>query len=787
MKDINNIPNSVSEDFYLFTTINIGLAGSDFSTPYITHPLACESACTGQCYYYNLGAFSAEGDSITYSLGNCMCAPSYTSPVEYGALPADGYILPPGSSIDPITGTLSWCQPTTYGIYNFSIRIISYKKAVTSAGSFSQAIDTMDVELEINVNSNCTTNDPKITGPADTCVVAGSVVALNYTATDSLLATLDSLDMSASGQPFFTSPPAHFFTTPPHRGISPMHGEFIWQTNCSDVRNAPYPVVIKATDIDYPVYDSASYYFTTNIRVVPPAPANFDATVEGNSVVLTWSPDICPQVSDYLIYRASGCVPFVPQPCETGVPPTSGFQYIGTTADTTFTDFNVIPGLNYSYLVVAQFPEPDGSESFASKDTCVLVRRNLPLLTNVSVDSTSTTAGKIYVRWVKPLPDSGYLDTNALTGLPGPYTYKLWRATGMNSTAFNTLVYTVHSPYFGSTVDTAYRDTLLNTTNNSYRYKLFFYYKDTLPIKGNTAAPPASSIYLTTRPGNEKMKLSWSSNVPWKDSTYYIYRKGPYPTYTTYKLIGSVPGTVHTYTDSLITNLDTFCYYVKSKSFYSDPTILHPLYDSSEVQCNYPKDTVPPCQPALDVVPECNIFSDSLVWNNPDHFCPGVDNILKYEILYSPTENGDMQIIKTITNVNDTIFVNDSLTSIAGCYAVLAVDSFGNVSALNTICVDNCPQYTLPNVFTPNGDGDNDLFTPILPFRYIKSIDINIYNRWGQIMFHTIDPMINWDGKDQTTHGECPDGVYYYICTVNEIRVNGVQPVTLKGFLQLIR
>jgi gliding motility-associated-like protein len=93
----------------------------------------------------------------------------------------------------------------------------------------------------------------------------------------------------------------------------------------------------------------------------------------------------------------------------------------------------------------------------------------------------------------------------------------------------------------------------------------------------------------------------------------------------------------------------------------------------------------------------------------------------------------------------------------------------------------------MPNVITPNGDNDNDLFTPILPYRYIKSIDINIYNRWGQVMFHTTNPMINWDGKDQNSHGDCPDGVYYYICTVNEIRVTGVQPITLKGFVQLIR
>jgi len=776
MKDIINIPNSVSEDFYLFTSITIGFAGEDISTPVITHPLACEYACTGQCYYYNLGAYSPTGDSISYALGDCLCAPGYVSPVEYGVDPAGGYKLPPGSTIDS-TGTLKWCQPVTPGIYNFSIRIVSYKHTVISGTSYSLPIDTMDVELEIIVNSACTTQDPVITGPDDTCVVAGSVLDLRYTAKDT---NGHSLTMSAACQSFTAVPPSTFTTT----GSDPIHGQFIWSTNCSDVRNSPYQLTVKATDIDFPIYDSVSVYKTTLIHIVPPAPTGLTAKVLGNSVYLHWDTSVCPEVSGYQIYRAPGCVKFTPGYCETGVPLSSGYTYIGSTNNVdsvSFIDYSVIPGLNYSYLVIAEFPLPDGSLSFASNDTCVLVRRNLPLLINVSVDSTDKNDGKIYVRWIKPLADSGYLDTVKLSA---PYTYKLYRAVGMNSTSFNTLICTVHSTFFGSTIDTAYKDTGLNTVNNSYRYKLDFYYNDSLPI-GTSSAPPASSIFLDTKPGNERINLSWASNVPWNDSTYSIYRRGPGA--SAFNLLATVPGSVHNYTDSGITNAKTFCYYIKSTSFYADPSIFHPLYDSSEEQCNSPKDTTPPCKPALMVLAECNTFSDSLIWNNPDHFCPNTDDIEYYNILYSPTVNGDMQTIQTITNVNDTIFVNSNLSSVAGCYAVLAVDSAGNVSFLNTVCVDNCPQYTLPNVFTPNGDGQDDFFTPILPYRYIKNIDINIYNRWGQVMFHTNNPMINWDGKDQTSHGECPDGVYYYICTVNEIRVTGVQPVVLKGFLQLIR
>ncbi len=779
MAGINNMPNSINTNFYLFTTINIGLAGDSISSaavvsPFIDPPV-CEDACVGQCYYYNLGAYSSEGDSIAYSLGNCMIYSGSGNSVDYG-VPAPTYFIPPGVSIDQ-NGTMTWCNPTTPGIYNFSIRLISYKHEVSSQGaSYKFAIDTMDAEVEINVTGNCNAQNPVITGPDDTCVVAGTLLNMHYRATDP---DNNTLSMSATGQPFSETPHATFASS----ANNPVNGTFSWPTNCADVRTKDYSVIVKATDPGNGSSPSPlSAFKTTTIHVIAPAPTGFNAKVLGNSVYLSWTASICPTIAGYNIYRANGCTKFVPGYCETGVPPSSGYVLIGNTSTTNFTDYNVIPGLNYSYLVVAVFPLPDGSLSLASTDTCVLVRRNLPLLTNVSVDSTSPATGTIFIRWIRPLADSGYLDTIAF---PGPYTYKLWRAKGMNSTNFDTLVDSVTTPYFGSSnLDSTFKDKKLNTQYNSYRYKLGFYYDTNKPI-GTSSSPPASSIYLTTKPGDRIIDLSWSSNVPWTDSTYSIYRRLPG---NSFGFVATVPGNIHAYTDSMLTNGRSYCYYVKSKSYYADPTILHPLFDSSEIQCNSPKDTVPPCSPKLSVTAECNTFQDSLIWNNPDHFCPGIYNdILLYKIYYTATVGGDMQLLTTINNVNDTTFINSNLITIAGCYAVTAVDSFGNESALNTICVDNCPQYQLPNVFTPNGDNDNDLFTPILPYRYIKSIDINIYNRWGQVMFHTTNPMINWDGKDQNSHGDCPDGVYYYICTVNEIRVTGVQPITLKGFVQLIR
>jgi len=102
----------------------------------------------------------------------------------------------------------------------------------------------------------------------------------------------------------------------------------------------------------------------------------------------------------------------------------------------------------------------------------------------------------------------------------------------------------------------------------------------------------------------------------------------------------------------------------------------------------------------------------------------------------------------------------------------------------NIICLENCPTYELPNVFTPNGDNNNDFFIPF-PYRQVESIDLKIYDRWGVLVFETTDPDIMWDGRDRNSGKLCTDGVYYYTCRVNEIRLQGIVPRQLKGFVHL--
>jgi gliding motility-associated-like protein len=140
------------------------------------------------------------------------------------------------------------------------------------------------------------------------------------------------------------------------------------------------------------------------------------------------------------------------------------------------------------------------------------------------------------------------------------------------------------------------------------------------------------------------------------------------------------------------------------------------------------------------------------------------------------------------------------LGTIAGCFAMTALDSLlpgpdgtlrQNESALSeTICVDNCPFYFLPNVFSPNDDGMNDTFQAF-PWKFIDHVDVRIYNRLGEEVFQTQDPAVNWTGEHQAggspSTERAADGVYFYSARVFTIRLSGIVEEHFSGELHLMQ
>ena len=109
----------------------------------------------------------------------------------------------------------------------------------------------------------------------------------------------------------------------------------------------------------------------------------------------------------------------------------------------------------------------------------------------------------------------------------------------------------------------------------------------------------------------------------------------------------------------------------------------------------------------------------------------------------------------------------------------------GNNTNTVTIFVQDENEIFVPNVFTPNKDGQNDGFN--IKASCIKSIHKVIYNRWGMVVFESTQLNEVWDGR--TTSGiEVPDGTYFYIFDVTFDSINGTETNKIfKGTVTLLR
>ncbi len=106
---------------------------------------------------------------------------------------------------------------------------------------------------------------------------------------------------------------------------------------------------------------------------------------------------------------------------------------------------------------------------------------------------------------------------------------------------------------------------------------------------------------------------------------------------------------------------------------------------------------------------------------------------------------------------NPIAYPSDSIAT----FSVLGMNEWGCRDSANvTIRVVFDEEEYIPNSFTPNNDGLNDIFR-IGKMRFKKLVDFTIYNRWGQEVYHNAwDPTGGWDG---TTNGVKQDvGVYFY-------------------------
>lgn len=93
-------------------------------------------------------------------------------------------------------------------------------------------------------------------------------------------------------------------------------------------------------------------------------------------------------------------------------------------------------------------------------------------------------------------------------------------------------------------------------------------------------------------------------------------------------------------------------------------------------------------------------------------------------------------------------------------------------------------RYFLPNAFTPNGDSVNDELRAVGVFTGMRNFKINVWNRWGEMVFQSTDPQASWNGHKFNQGMELPIGVYTVLASYLDPKD---QLIEYRGFVTLLR
>ncbi|WPP50984.1 T9SS type B sorting domain-containing protein [Catalinimonas niigatensis] len=786
---ILNMANSVETPFFIQTQVNADPFFCN-TTPVLTNP-PVDGAVVGQTFTHNPGAYDKDGDSLAFKMvvplqDKGLVVDDYTYPDEYDRDRGDNTnpIRQDGSQpvfleIDAETGTVTWDAPANPGEYNISFIIEEWRK-IEGEWVFLGYV-TRDMQIIVEDADN---ERPEIADLPDTCIVAGSLVEWAVPANDP---DGDQMYFTAFGEAFdFQSSPATFSPDAMTPVNSPAEGLLRWQTSCAQVRTAPYQMNIKVNDLPSSGPTLADY-MDFNVTIVGPAPILNTISQQEDVIGLQWNAYACAnQAVGLSLYRKKGESSFTPDVCQTGIPDGLGFEKIaemgaGLMAYRDTNDGEAFePGVTYCYRLLATYP--DGSESLASEEFCTTIPTNASFLTKVSVLSTSTTDGRIEINWSRSLnPDA----------LPENFNFTLLRGTGFTSTPDGEL-----EVIASGLTDTLFVDEELNTEDEVYHYQVVITDTEDQALEYSAKA---SSARLSAQAERGSVSLNWQAEVPWSNQTndypyHYIYRTvGEAPELAEMELLDSVLVTNIGFTfidDDLPETESTdvqICYVIQTQGRYSlELPLPTPLLNFSQRICVSPLDSIPPCPPTALLIDNGGIdactsflegqscdfsgYENRLEWQVPQNECAA--DLAGYNIYFSADGEADYQKIASL--VQDNFYVDGPLSSYAGCYRIAAVDLSGNESEWSEpFCRDNCPNFALPNVFTPNGDGVNETFEalgePLCP-RFVERVQLWVYNRWGKQVFN-YDSEENqqresnlvsyWDGTTESG-ARVSAGVYYY-------------------------
>lgn len=199
--------------------------------------------------------------------------------------------------------------------------------------------------------------------------------------------------------------------------------------------------------------------------------------------------------------------------------------------------------------------------------------------------------------------------------------------------------------------------------------------------------------------------------------------------------------------------------------------------------------TITSSNPDTTMLLKANVASNldiTLTWNEYGTWQGGVDH---YDIYRAVDGVWDPSPIGT----SNTGSYTDDIASYCNSqgvfsYKVVAHEGNGNTfgfsdsSASNISAVYQYPKIYVPNAFTPNGDGNNEIFVPVICFVDPSSYTLRIFDNTGTQIMGTTVPTEGWDGKKKGH--DCQEGVYMYLI---QCKASNGDDSRLSGTVSLVR
>ncbi len=341
----------------------------------------------------------------------------------------------------------------------------------------------------------------------------------------------------------------------------------------------------------------------------------------------------------------------------------------------------------------------------------------------------------IYALIINATP-TNMLNTVSWNGSPTAASFQLTKNTvpvvlaTPTSTTFTDNAIACGSSYCYQTTASLSTSTLAGVPHKSYSI-------DTCITAISTSIPPILMDVNSTMNGNA-VTISWTAAASVTNYRIFVSTNGG-----AYTLLNQATGNSYTYTVSNISN--TYCYQV----------------DYSDLCGNASPKSVSTCPTILE-----GAISGTTITLNWNTYTGYNNSGVQLYVVQKLDENG-VVLLETNVGLSTTFSETVVLTNPYYNYRIKVIPTnaaFTNAFSNNVLFKFEAELF-IPNIFTPNGDGSNDIF--YVKSKYVTSYSVAIYSRWGEVLYTSTDITQGWNGMYNLVYAI--EGAYTYKITATDI------------------